>query len=120
MNVEGTMNIEDVDILANHLLEDMIKIKIDIENAAIILESLKIKYKDTQKEYSNIYALTTEAKKIELGKKEKQRLALEIDKALFLERQQNKLLKVAALAAAVVASKNIGKFDHDDADSIDL
>lgn len=110
----------DADVIANKLLKDMVKIKTDIKHFEIILESLKIKYKDTQKEYSNIYALTTEAKKIELGKKEKQRLALEIDKALFLERQQNKLLKVAALAAAAVASKNIGKFDHDDADSIDL
>ena len=108
----------EADVIANKLLKDMVKIKTDIKHFEIILESLKIKYKDTQKEYSNIYALTTEAKKIELGKKEKQRLALEIDKALFLERQQNKLLKVAALAA--VASKNIGKFDHEDADSIDL
>ena len=106
----------EADVIANKLLKDMVKIKTDIKHFEIILESLKIKYKNTQKEYSNIYALTTEAKEIELEKKEKQRIALEIDKALFLERQQNKQLKVAALAA----SKNIGKFDHDDADSIDL
>lgn len=91
MNVEGTMNIEDVDILANHLLEDMIKIKIDIENAAIILESLKIKYKTIQCEYSKIYKFTTDAKELELDKLDQIRSALEIDKLLFLERQQNKI-----------------------------
>lgn len=104
----------DADVIANKLLKDMVKIKTDIKHFEIILESLKIKYKDTRKEYSNIYALTTEAKENELRKKEKQRIALEIDKALFLERQQNKILTF------VDASKNIGKFDLDDADSIDL
>ena len=59
----------DADVIANKLLKDMVKIKTDIKHFEIILESLKIKYKDTQKEYSNIYALTTEEKKIELGKK---------------------------------------------------
>ena len=99
-----TLNLEkvDADVIANKLLEDMVKIKKDMEHFEIILESLKIKYKDTQKEYSKIYGLTTEAKEIELEKKENQRLAWEIDKALFLERQQNKQLKVA-----VVASNNI-------------
>lgn len=104
----------DADVIANKLLKDMVKIKTDIKHFEIILESLKIKYKDTRKEYSNIYALTTEAKENELRKKEKQRIALEIDKALFLERQQNKILTF------VDASKNIGKFDLEDADSIDL
>ncbi len=111
-----TLNEADADVIANKLLEDMVKIKTDMEHFEIILESLKIKYKDTQKEYSKIYGLTTEAKEIELEKKEKQRLAWEIDKALFLERQQNKQLNVA-----VVASKNISKLDdQDDTDSIDL
>ncbi len=104
----------DADVIANKLLEDMVKIKTDIEHFEIILKSLKIKYKYTQTEYSNIYVLTTEAKEIELDKKEKCRQAWEIDKALFLERQQNKQMKV------VDASKNIGKFDKEDADSIDL
>ena len=104
-----TLNLEkvDADVIANKLLEDMVKIKKDMEHFEIILESLKIKYKDTQKEYSKIYGLTTEAKEIELEKKEKQRRAWEIDTALFLERQQNKQLKVAN------ASKNIGNPDTD-------
>ena len=105
MNTEQgnlTLNDADADIIANKLLENMVKIKTDIEHFELILESLKIKYKNTQKEYSKIYGLTTEAKEIELDKKEKQRLAWEIDKALFLERQQSKQLKVA-----VVASNNI-------------
>ena len=103
----------DADVIANKLLKDMVKIKTDIKHFEIILESLKIKYKDTQTEYSNIYALTTDAKEIELGKKEKRRQAWEIDKVLFLERQQNKILKIVD----VDASKNIG---NPDADSIDL
>lgn len=80
MNIENKetkdLNLKEAeaDVIANKLLKDMVKIKTDIKHFEIILESLKIKYKDTQKEYSNIYALTTEAKKIELGKKEKQRL----------------------------------------------
>ena len=78
----------EADIIANKLLENMIKIKTDIEHFEIILEALKIKYKYTQKEYSKIYGLTTEAKEIEIEKKENQRIAWEIDKALFLERQQ--------------------------------
>jgi hypothetical protein len=116
MNSENNdLNLKEVDadVIANKLLKDMVKIKTDIEHFEIILKSLKIKYKDTQTEYSNIYALTTEAKEIELEKKEKCRQAWEIDKALFLERQQNKLLKVVD----VDASKNIG---NPDADSIDL
>ena len=87
------MTIEEADILANQLLEDMVKIKTDIEHTELILDSLKIKYKNTQKEYSEIYGLTTEAKEFELEKKDKQRLAWEIDKVLFLERQQIKQLK---------------------------
>jgi hypothetical protein len=93
MNIEGTMNVEDADILANHFLEDMIKIKIDIENAAIILESLKIKYKNILCEYSKIYKFTTDSKENELVKLDQLKSALEIDKLLFLERQQNKLGK---------------------------
>jgi hypothetical protein len=115
MNTEQgnlTLNDADADIIANKLLENMVKIKTDIEHFELILESLKIKYKNTQKEYSKIYGLTTEAKEIELDKKEKQRLAWEIDKALFLERQQSKQLKVA-----VVASNNIV---IPDTDSINL
>ena len=103
----------DADVIANKLLEDMVKIKTDMEHFEIILESLKIKYKDTQKEYSKIYGLTTEAKEFELEKKEKQRRAWEIDTALFLERQQNKLLK-----SLVVASTTVSK--NEDTDSIDL
>jgi hypothetical protein len=112
MNTEQkdlNLNEADADVIANKLLEDMVKIKTDMEHFEIILEALKIKYKDTQKEYSKIYGLTTEAKEIELERKEKQRRAWEIDKVLFLERQQNKQMKV-----------NIGKFDQDDNDSIDL
>ena len=108
MNTEqGNLTLNDADIIANKLLENMVKIRTDIEHFELILESLKIKYKNTQKEYSKIYGLTTEAKEIELEKKEKQRRAWEIDTALFLERQQNKQLKVAN------ASKNIGNPDTD-------
>ena len=100
MNTEqGNLTLNDADIIANKLLENMVKIRTDIEHFELILESLKIKYKNTQKEYSKIYGLTTEAKEIELEKKENQRLAWEIDKALFLERQQNKQLKVAVVAS---------------------
>jgi hypothetical protein len=115
MNIEkGDLTLNDADVIANKLLEDMVKIKKDIEHFEIILEALKIKYKDNQKEYSKIYGLTTEAKEFELEKKEKQRIAWEIDTALFLERQQNKQSKVAN------ASKNIGNTDYDDTNSIDL
>lgn len=110
---ELNLNEADADVIANKLLEDMVKIKTDMEHFEIILESLKIKYKNTQKEYSKIYGLTTEAKEIELERKEKQRRAWEIDTALFLERQQIKQLKVAA-----DANKNISK--NEDTDSIDL
>lgn len=119
-NEQGDLTLNDADVIANKLLEDMVKIKTDMGQFEIILESLKIKYKDTQKEYSKIYGLTTEAKEIELEKKEKQRLAWEIDKALFLERQQNKQLK-NLVVASVASSKNISKLDdQDDTDSIDL
>lgn len=118
MNTEqGDLTLNDADVIANKLLEDMVKIKTDMEHFEIILEALKIKYKDTQKEYSKIYGLTTEAKEIELGKKDKHRLAWEIDKALFLERQQNKQLKSSVAAAA---SKNISKYEDMDTVSIDL
>lgn len=83
-------NIESPDLIAFQLLEDMVKIKIDIEKFEFILNSLKLKYKNTQNEYSKIYGSTTVAKEFELERKEKQRLAWELDKALFLERQQEK------------------------------
>ncbi len=82
--------VESADLLANQLLEEMVKIKTDIEHFELILDSLKIKYKNTQKEYSKIYGSTTMAKEVEFERKEKQRLAWELDKALFLERQQEK------------------------------
>ena len=84
------MNIESADVIAFQLLEDMVKIKIDIEKFEFILNSLKLKYKNTQNDYSKIYGSTTVAKEFELERKEKQRLAWELDKALFLERQQEK------------------------------
>ena len=104
------LSLEVADILANSLLESMNLIKIDIE-------SLNKKYKNTEKEYLKIFEFTTEAKEIELGKKDKHRLAWEIDKALFLERQQNKQLKSSVAAAA---SKNISKYEDMDTVSIDL
>ena len=84
------MNIESADLIAFQLLEDMVKIKIDIEKFEFILNSLKMKYKNTQHKYSKIYGSTTAAKEFELEKKEKQRLAQELDKALFLERQKER------------------------------
>ena len=84
------MNIESADVIAFQLLEDMVKIKIDIEKFEFILNSLKLKYKNTQNDYSKIYGSTTVAKEFELERKEKQRLAWELDKALFLERQQER------------------------------
>ena len=87
------MNIESADVIAFQLLEDMVKIKIDIEKFELILNSLKMKYKNTQNEYSKIYGSTTAAKEFELERKEKQRLAWELDKALFLQRQQEKQIK---------------------------
>ena len=86
-------NIESADLIAFQLLEDMVKIKIDIEKFELILNSLKMKYKNTQNEYSKIYGSTTAAKEFELERKEKQRLAQELDKALFLQRQQEKQIK---------------------------
>lgn len=88
------LNLEDTDILANSLLESMNLIKIDIEKVESILESLNKKYKNTEKEYLKIYKLTTEAKEIELEKKELLLSALELDKVLFLERQKKKLEKL--------------------------
>ena len=82
---------EDADILANSLLESMNLIKIDIEKVEFILESLNKKYKNTEKEYLKIFEFTTEAKEIELEKKEQLLSALELDKILFLERQKKKL-----------------------------
>ena len=87
------MEIKDADILANNLLINLRLIKIDIENAENILIELNKKYKDTQIEYSKIYNFTTEAKDIELKKKEQILSALELDKVLFLERQKKKLGK---------------------------
>ena len=78
------LSLEDADILANSLLESMNLIKIDIE-------SLNKKYKNTEKEYLKIFEFTTEAKEIELEKKEQLLSALELDKILFLERQKKKL-----------------------------
>ena len=79
-----SVSLEDADILANSLLESMNLIKIDIE-------SLNKKYKNTEKEYLKIFEFTTEAKEIELEKKEQLLSALELDKILFLERQKKKL-----------------------------
>ena len=85
------LSLEDADILANSLLESMNLIKIDIEKVEFILESLNKKYKNTEKEYLKIFEFTTEAKEIELEKKEQLLSALELDKILFLERQKKKL-----------------------------
>jgi len=91
MNTEMNNSIvESADVIAFQLLEDMVKIKTDIEKFEFILNSLKIKYKNTQNEYSKIYGSTTAAKEFELERKDKQRLAQELDKALFLERQQER------------------------------
>ena len=78
---------ENIDLIAIQLLENMDQIKKDIENVELLLESLQIKYKNNQLEYSKIYGLTTVAKDIEIDKKEKQRVAWELDRFLFLERQ---------------------------------
>lgn len=89
-----SLSLEDADILANSLLESMNLIKIDIEKVEFILESLNKKYKNTEKEYLKIFEFTTEAKEIELVKKEQLLSALELDKVLFLERQKKKLLLI--------------------------
>ena len=85
------LSLEDADILANSLLDSMNLIKTDIEKVESILKSLNKKYKNTEKEYLKIFEFTTEAKEIELEKKEQLLSALELDKILFLERQKKKL-----------------------------
>jgi hypothetical protein len=82
-----SLSLENADILANSLLKSMNLIKIDIE-------SLNKKYKNTEKEYLDIFEFTTEAKEIELEKKELLLSALELDKVLFLERQKKKIEKL--------------------------
>jgi hypothetical protein len=88
------LSLEDADILANSLLESMNLIKIDIEKVEFILQSLNKKYKNTEKEYLDIFEFTTEAKEIKLEKKELLLSALELDKILFLERQKKKIEKL--------------------------
>ena len=85
------LSLEDADILANSLLDSMNLIKTDIEKVESILKSLNKKYKNTEKEYLKIFEFTTEAKEIELEKKEQLLSAVELDKVLFLERQKKKL-----------------------------
>ena len=82
------------DAIAEATLFEMVKYKKDIEYYELVIDALKIKYKNAEECYSKVYGQTTIAKKRENEKKQAQLIALQIDKELFLQRQKDKLDKL--------------------------
>ena len=88
MNEEDELEDEE----AQQKLEELYKIKQDITQSELLLGDLqlkigelRLKFEKSRLEYLQMYSV---AKELELEKKENNLKAIEIDKLLFLERQE--------------------------------